>query len=536
MAWVFDDFMGSYYNTETGALNASPPIEELINPSNWTQQTDGRWLDTTTGNTSDDSPGIQQLVARYHSGELSAEEYTRQASNLAFQEAGYTNVQYGDLGNVTPTMSIDAMGLDPSGNLTILQTSGQNDPGTSLKRALMAAAGIFGGAALLPTSMGGAGLLGGAGAGAAEAGLSTELAAGAPELAGTMGLEGAAAGGTAAGLGDAAATTGAYGGMDAGAVAGLDTMASGGLGGLEGMAGAAVPAGAVTAPTAMTAPAATAATTAAAPTAAATGGLGTAGTLAVGTAAATAPDILGGTNDMATTDFGSFDPGGDLSSGTDFGNMDLGSFDPGGNLGDFDFDWGSLPTGLTDIFKSALAPQGMNWLGLGSDLMGYAAQNNYQKDLIDTMNRAVDKSDPFASQRPMYQDMYKTANTDPNWLQNDSVLQNLQNAGRRNTEASMAAKGYLGSGNILHELQRTGTETAAKYALPRLEQLGQAAGVQSNPAAAGQAMSTFGPMAAQAGIGQMQSLQSMMGRLPTGTQTAANNAISGGLNNLFGLV
>ena len=317
------------------------------------------------------------------------------------------------------------------------------------------------------------------------AGLSAELAAGAPELAGTMGLEGAAAGGTAAGLGDAAATTGAYGGMDAGAVAGLDTMASGGLGGMAPAAG----------------------TTA--------GGLGTAETLAAGTAASTAPDLLGGTDNMADTDFG--------------------SFDPGGNLGDYDFDWSSLPTGMTDIFKNALAPGGMNWLGLGSDLMGYSAQRNYQGDLIDTMNRAIDKSDPFASQRPMYQDMYKTANTDPNWLQNDSVLQNLQNAGRRNTENSMAAKGYLGSGNILHELQRTGTETAAKYALPRLEQLGQAAGVQSNPAAAGQAMSTFGPMAAQAGIGQMQSLQSMLGRLPRGTQNTANNAISGGLNTLFGL-
>lgn len=508
--------------------------------SDWTQTGSGitygdvvdtSWQNQVTGQTQNIAPeGWNDEYNRLYQQFISQGMSPTQAGAWAnSQMQGLTDPQMGT-SNITPTMQSMATAYNPeTGQRESIWDQGQYDPGTSDERALMAATAIFGGAALLPASMGGMGLVGGAGAGglsAMEAGVGTSVA----DLGGMSAAGGATAGGTAAGLAEGA---GAYGGMDAGVLAGLDV--SGGLGGLEGMAGAAVPAGAVTAPTAITAPAATAATTAAAPTAAATGGLGTAGTLAAGTAAATAPDILGGTNDMATTDFGSFDPGGDLSSGTDFGNMDLGSFDPGGNLGDFDFDWGSLPTGLTDIFKSALAPQGMNWLGLGSDLMGYAAQNNYQKDLIDTMNRAVDKSDPFASQRPMYQDMYKTANTDPNWLQNDSVLQNLQNAGRRNTESSMAAKGYLGSGNILHELQRTGTETAAKYALPRLEQLGQAAGVQSNPAAAGQAMSTFGPMAAQAGIGQMQSLQSMLGRLPRGTQNTANNAISGGLNTLFGL-
>jgi hypothetical protein len=186
------------------------------------------------------------------------------------------------------------------------------------------------------------------------------------------------------------------------------------------------------------------------------------------------------------------------------------------------FDWSSLG-------------RGTDWLGIGSDLLGFAAQKDYQNDLIRTMNKAIDYSDPAFAQRPFYQDMYKNMQTDPNWLQNDSVLQNMLNQATRNTAAQNVSQGYLGSGNILHDLQRTGTETIAPYGLSRMQQIGEAGGVLGGRQNASGAIASLGQAAGQAGMGGIQSLQRLPGRLGTGVQNTVNRGIDSLLGNIFSL-
>lgn len=199
------------------------------------------------------------------------------------------------------------------------------------------------------------------------------------------------------------------------------------------------------------------------------------------------------------------------------------------------FDWSSIPQQLQQQLQSVLAPQGgMNWLGLGSDLLGYNAMRDYQQGLLSTMNRAIDYSDPAYAQRGQYQQQFANMQTDPNWMQNDTLLQNMQNESLRNVSAQNAAKGYLNSGNILHDLTRTANETTAKYALPRMQMIGEAGGILGGRQNASGAIGALGQAAGQAGIGQTQQLQSMLGRIPSNTQNTINTGINNWLGGLFG--
>lgn len=198
------------------------------------------------------------------------------------------------------------------------------------------------------------------------------------------------------------------------------------------------------------------------------------------------------------------------------------------------FDWNSIPTGIRNAIQSALAPQtGVNWFGLGSDLMALSGQRDYQQGLLSTMNRAIDYSDPAFAQRGQYQNQFNQMQTDPNWMQNDAMFQNMNNVNMRNVAGRNEAKGYMNSGNILHDLTRTGMETLAPYGLQRMQQVGEAGGLLGGRQNASGAIAALGQAAGQAGLGQTQAMQSMLGRIPTGMQNTANNAINSGLSSLF---
>lgn len=336
------------------------------------------------------------------------------------------------------------------------------------------------------------------------------LALGAGAMLGGMAYTGLGAMGALGGA-EGAAGAGAYGGMDAAAVAGADYGAgAAGMGGLEygigqgAISNAAdqVAYGGIPGEVGATMPAAQAA------------GVGEIAGAQMGGAAPTigVPSALEQGLGM----------GAGIGAGTAAG-MAAGT--AAGNAVGQGFDWGSLPQNAQSLLG------GMDWLGLGSDLLGLNAQRDYQKDLISTMNRAIDYSDPAYAQRGYYQDMYKNMQTDPNWMENDKLLQNMLNQSLRSTSSQNAAQGYMGSGNILHDLTRTANETIAPYGLQRMQQIGEAGGILGGRQNASQAIGSLGQAAGQAGIGQTQSIQSMMGRLP---RQGINTGISNTLGGLFG--
>lgn len=501
----YDNTTGQIVDGPQGNIEPSGQVAYNVGGASGEGYQDPYYYDPATGKTLDQTTAPAQYQQQQEAEKARVMAMLQDPNVSWFEKAQAVEKQFGiesvaqlynqGFFNNSPGFDDNALGSYIASRQAEADSGSFNDFMTTAIPLALMAGGLYVGAGTTGL-IGAGGAEAGGGLAAMEAGVGTSVA--------DLGGMSAAAGGTTAGVAEG---VGAYGGMDAGALAGLDVTAPLAPGGLAGGGGAAT-----------------------------AGGIGTTEALGAGAAATQVPNLMSPEQPFPDVpmsyedaNFGSFDPGGDMSPTLGDAGMDWGQFsDPG-------FDWGSVPSGLQDIIKNSLAPQGMNWLGLGSDILGYAGQREYQQGLLDTMNKAVDRVDPFYGQRPAYQEMYKTANTDPNWLQNDAVLQNLQNAGRRNVEANMNAGGYRNSGNILAELTRTGTETAAKYALPRLEQLGIAAGANINPAAAGTVMSSLGQMAGQAGLGQTQSLQSMLGRIPRPAQNVANNAINSGLSNLFGL-
>lgn len=302
-----------------------------------------------------------------------------------------------------------------------------------------------------------------------------------------------------------------YGGFDAGAVAGGD---------YSGLAGVAGGGGGVTVNPAFNAA-----------TAAQQVGVGDwpyAGEAVTAEDLASAGDFTGGSPYDAGP-YGGFDPGANYGAATAAGVAGAAPIisNYGGQPDNFGLHPNSNMSGAGSPLGSVLG--GTDWLGLGGDILGYAGQREYQKDLMNALNRAIDYSDPAYAQRPQYQQQYANMQNDPTWM-NRGFLGNIQNEALRSTAAQNAAQGYVGSGNILHDLTRTAAETTSKYALPYMEQIGQAGGLLGGRQNASQAISSLGEAAGQAGLGQNYALGSMLGRLP---RQGVNQGINTGINSIL---
>lgn len=210
---------------------------------------------------------------------------------------------------------------------------------------------------------------------------------------------------------------------------------------------------------------------------------------------------------------------------------------------------------------------------LAAAALEYKGLRDYRKDLLGLMDKAVERSDPFYSQRPGYQeklpgmldrstgmldnynqdvssfrkgygDLFSqysgTANrmfTDPTYWNNDPLLQGLNEKTVNDTSRAMSAQGYNMSGNVPMEIGQRLQQNNMGYAQgfqknyldsagmfldnygranlggldaqfkgvgagnEQLNQVGNFAGANINPASTGQTMSFLGNAAGQAGVG-----------------------------------
>jgi hypothetical protein len=186
-------------------------------------------------------------------------------------------------------------------------------------------------------------------------------------------------------------------------------------------------------------------------------------------------------------------------SGSTFGSIPMGSFGwesflPGGNLTGMGAGaplgtssgsiWDTLLNRGGSLLKSIVAPQdekGTDWGKVLMSLGNYFANERN----ADQIRQLMQQQDPFGPQRPFYQDVLKQSFSDPNFLQNNPTFQAMYDPAIRDVKARMAARGLNHSGNALHEIMRTGTETAAKYMLPFQTMTGQFAGSGIDPRVAG---------------------------------------------------
>ncbi len=100
---------------------------------------------------------------------------------------------------------------------------------------------------------------------------------------------------------------------------------------------------------------------------------------------------------------------------------------------------------------------------------------------------AAGAADPWAQQRGQYQGaLNQLMQGGVSGVANDPSVMARQQAGEQALSRSMAARGYLGSGNILNELQKQGQDIASQEYGNQFARLSKLAGVDSsNPGAAG---------------------------------------------------
>lgn len=139
-------------------------------------------------------------------------------------------------------------------------------------------------------------------------------------------------------------------------------------------------------------------------------------------------------------------------------------------------------------------------------------------------------ADPFATQRPQYQGMLQSLMTNPSSFNLSPAAQSSMALGSENLARQAAAKGYLGSGNMLAELQKFGQQTAAEDYYKQASLLSQLAGAGiGSPAAAAQ-------LAQQGTDSAGNVLGKSIGGLASGLGGLSSlfSGIGGGLSDLFG--
>lgn len=151
--------------------------------------------------------------------------------------------------------------------------------------------------------------------------------------------------------------------------------------------------------------------------------------------------------------------------------------------------------------------------GQGNLLTGLGALASYfaNKDAADAQRAAAERaaqlSDPFASQRGMYQGMLSNSYNDPNFFATNPVFNGLQDLAMQKTNGLLSSQGFNGSGNQMKELTKTATNEGFKYALPFQAQLAQNAGAGISPgyagylSAQGQNLATQSNLNAQGNLG-----------------------------------
>lgn len=117
---------------------------------------------------------------------------------------------------------------------------------------------------------------------------------------------------------------------------------------------------------------------------------------------------------------------------------------------------------------------------LGGGLEWYQSGQNADK-LAEAIKAASEKADPFASQRPFYQDMLKQSYSDPNFFNNNPVFAGMRDIAVNDVGRKMSALGYNGSGNILHEIADRIQKQGMNYATQFQGQLAQNAGAGISP-------------------------------------------------------
>ena len=220
----------------------------------------------------------------------------------------------------------------------------------------------------------------------------------------------------------------------------------------------------------------------------------------------------------------------------------------------------SFLNGAGQAAAGALGSYSVPWDKIIGGLGEYIGANNYADKMAEAMKYAVDKADPFSSQRPQYQaqlpgleqrqlglldlfkDRYSNLSatgdrmfTDPNYWNNDSVLAGLNKNTINDTSRELASRGYNMSGNEGMEIAKRIQNNNGQY-VPQFQNAftnyanSNMAGLNSVVSANGNNLNQIGGFSgAGFGPGQAGTVAGTMGT----AQAAASQQGAGALGSIF---
>jgi hypothetical protein len=146
---------------------------------------------------------------------------------------------------------------------------------------------------------------------------------------------------------------------------------------------------------------------------------------------------------------------------------------------------GTTPSWMTQLFGDGSngglfggggATNAFTLAGLGSAAQMFNNSNQYK----DTAQTAANMANPFGD-RSYYADQLKKSYQDPTAFLNDPGHQVLLQRGLNDVSAQNAAKGYLGSGNMLVDLSKYASDSNATYLDNERKTMANLAGAQFDP-------------------------------------------------------
>lgn len=222
-------------------------------------------------------------------------------------------------------------------------------------------------------------------------------------------------------------------------------------------------------------------------------------------------------------------------SGSDYGYTASDIFG-GGSTGALGSGYSGIDLGATPMdtsgASSAASSANIDWTNLLGGIGGLLGAGITSSDASKYGQMAALAADPFSGQRGQYQTMLANLMTNPAAFNLSPAATAQMNLGTQNLQRSEAARGFLGSGNILAELQGYGQKIASQDYYNQLQNLELLSGATTgSPAAAGQALGNIfsGKQAAQGQAG------AAVGNTNWGSVLGGLGSLATGIGSLFGL-
>lgn len=143
--------------------------------------------------------------------------------------------------------------------------------------------------------------------------------------------------------------------------------------------------------------------------------------------------------------------------------------------------WETLLNTVTSSPGAAVASTLSTFLEGGGSLLEWLQSKENADALEKSLREATERGDPFAGERPFYQNMLRDSYTNPDFWKNNAVFKGISDVASSDAQRQAAARGFNNSSNVLYDVADRIQKTGMNYATNFQGQLAQNAGAGISP-------------------------------------------------------